>query len=48
MGGSGVVLFFPEREVVVTTLANASSVPHFDLAERMTTILMGGGPSSGR
>ena len=35
MGGSGVVLFYPERELVVATLANAGDVPHLDLAQEM-------------
>lgn len=40
MGGSGVVMFFPDREMVIATLANASSVPHSDLAEEMIKILL--------
>lgn len=40
MGGSGVVLFYPDRELVVATLANASDVPHYDLAEEMTKVLL--------
>jgi len=41
MGGSGVVLFYPDRELVIATLANASGVPHLDLAERMARLLTG-------
>lgn len=41
MGGSGVVLFYPERELVIATLANTSGVPHSDLAEKMAAILLG-------
>ncbi len=41
MGGSGVVLFYPERELVIATLANASDVPHLDLAEEMARVLLG-------
>jgi CubicO group peptidase (beta-lactamase class C family) len=40
MGGSGILAFFPEREMVIATLANASSVPHSDLAEEMAEILL--------
>lgn len=40
MGGSGVVMFFPDQEMVITTLANASSVPHSDLAREMATLLL--------
>jgi serine beta-lactamase-like protein LACTB len=40
MGGSGVVMFFPDQEIVITTLANASSVPHSDLARAMATLLL--------
>lgn len=40
MGGSGVVLFYPDRELVVATLANASDVPHFDLAKEMARRLL--------
>ncbi len=40
MGGSGVVLFYPERELVITTLANASDVPHHDLAKEMAHRLL--------
>jgi CubicO group peptidase (beta-lactamase class C family) len=42
MGGSGVVLFYPERELVITTLANASDVPHHDLAKEMAHRLLDG------
>lgn len=42
MGGSGVVLFYPQRELVIATLANTSNVPHLDLAERMAEILLKG------
>ena len=41
MGGNGVVLFYPDRELVVATLADASDVLHSDLAENMATILLG-------
>jgi len=40
MGGSGIVAFLPDREMVITTLANASSVPHSDLAKKMSEILL--------
>lgn len=40
MGGSGVVRFYPDRDLVVATLANTSGVPHSDLAEEMTNILL--------
>lgn len=42
MGGSGVVLFYPDEELVISTLANASDVPHLDLAEHMAQSLLGG------
>ncbi|MFB6098687.1 MAG: serine hydrolase domain-containing protein, partial [Salinibacter sp.] len=44
VGGSGVVLFYPERELIIATLANASDVPHLDLADRMATLLLGDEP----
>lgn len=40
MGGSGIVTFYPNRELVITTLANASDVPHSDLTKEMTRILL--------
>lgn len=42
MGGSGVVMFYPDRQMVVATLANASDVPHSDLADRMMKVLLNG------
>ena len=42
VGGSGVVLFYPERDLVVATLANASDVPHLDLAQEMARRLIEG------
>ncbi|MFB6247169.1 MAG: serine hydrolase domain-containing protein [Salinibacter sp.] len=42
VGGSGVVLFYPERALVVATLANASDVPHLDLARKMARRLIEG------
>jgi CubicO group peptidase (beta-lactamase class C family) len=42
MGGSGVLLFYPERDLVVATLANAGDVPHFDLAQEMARRLIEG------
>ncbi len=44
VGGSGVVLFYPDRELVVATLANASEVPHLDLAREMARRLIEGSP----
>lgn len=40
MGGSGVVLFYPDRDLVITTFANTSDVPHLDLAEQMAQMLL--------
>lgn len=40
MGGSGVVMFYPDQQMVVATLANASDVPHSGLADRMMKILL--------
>lgn len=40
MGGSGVVMFYPERKLVVATLSNSSGVPHSTLADKMMKLLL--------